>query len=150
MTPTVASVMVAAATNTARHPKCSAIMLDSGLANRIPSSSPPMMVPTTRPRDGPGARCAASGIRICTVTELRPTSRDINRNAPGCDAMLAPTRLAVAASALTISNRRFSNRSANGTRKKRPNAYPIWVSDTMRLAPCADRPTSGAISSMIG
>ncbi|ESH95083.1 hypothetical protein B551_0219840 [Cupriavidus sp. HPC(L)] len=104
----MASVIAAAATKTARHPSASASRLDSGRASRMPDNSPPMMVPTVRPRVASGARCAASGIRICTLTELSPSSSDTSRKGPGCVDSAAATRLAVAAVPLSSSSRRFS------------------------------------------
>ncbi|MNR46352.1 hypothetical protein D3C85_1653050 [compost metagenome] len=79
----IAAINSAAITNIARQPKWSATTLDTGRASRIPSSKPPMIPPTTRPRDSSGARCAASGIRICTDTELKPTSSEISKNTFG-------------------------------------------------------------------
>ncbi|MGF7135320.1 hypothetical protein P3T40_006828 [Paraburkholderia sp. EB58] len=40
------------------------------------------MFPTAPPRDSCRARCAARGIRICTVAELKPIRNEIARNAP--------------------------------------------------------------------
>jgi hypothetical protein len=79
----IAAISTAAITNIARQPKWSATTLDTGRANRIPNSKPPMIPPTTRPRDSSGAKCAASGIRICTDTELNPTNNEISRNTFG-------------------------------------------------------------------
>ncbi len=80
----ITAINAAAAMNIARQPKWSATTLDTGRASRMPSNRPPMMLPTTRPRDSAGARCAASGIRICTDTELKPISNDTSRNRFGC------------------------------------------------------------------
>ena len=43
--------------------------LETGRASMIPIMSPLDTIPTTRPRVASGARCAASGTRICTATE---------------------------------------------------------------------------------
>ena len=81
-----------------------------------------MMLPTTRPRDSAGARCAASGIRICTETELKPISSDTSKNRFGCSINAAPNRLAIATTVVVIISLRFSSRSPRGTRKNRPRA----------------------------
>ncbi|MNP68898.1 hypothetical protein D3C76_1649200 [compost metagenome] len=79
----MAAINTAAIMNIARQPKWSATTLDTGRASRMPSSKPPMIPPTTRPRVSSGARCAASGIRICTETELNPTNSEISKNTFG-------------------------------------------------------------------
>lgn len=76
------AINTAAPPNTTRQPKWPATTLEIGRDSRMPSSRPLMIVPTTLPRDSSGARCAASGIRICTATELKPISSEIARNPP--------------------------------------------------------------------
>ena len=96
--------------------------LDIGRDSRMPSISPPITLPTTRPREASGAKCAASGTRICTDTDAKPTSSDTRRKTPGSRTIVAMPRLTADSSVVTISRRRFSTRSASGTMKKRPIA----------------------------
>lgn len=81
-----------------------------------------MIPPTTLPRDSSGARCAASGISICTDTELKPTSSDTSRNRFGCSANAAPSRLSTATAVVISISLRFSSKSPSGTRKNKPSA----------------------------
>ena len=76
--------------------------------------------PTTRPRMASGARCAASGTKICTATEASPTAPIAARKA-GAEVAIAasPSASALAATQRTTS-RRFSNRSPSGTMKMSP------------------------------
>ncbi|MNR26080.1 hypothetical protein D3C85_1432700 [compost metagenome] len=83
-----------------------------------------MMLPTTRPRCCSGARCAASGISICTATELNPISSAYPRNNWPWPLLLVPAsnRLTQASTAVATISRRFSSRSASGTSNNRPRA----------------------------
>ena len=69
--------------NTARQEDCAAMKLETGRASMIPIMSPLDTMPTTRPRVASGARCAASGTRICTATEPRPIAPAQTRNDRG-------------------------------------------------------------------
>jgi len=60
--------------NSARQPRLAATKLENGRASMIPASSPPITVPTTRPRLACGARCEANGTRICVATAHTPTT----------------------------------------------------------------------------
>lgn len=116
------AIVIAPNANTARQPKWSATKLATGRDSRMPSKRPLMIVPTTRPRDSLGARCAASGISNCTATELKPTISDTTRNTPGSRTPAASARLAIDINAVTTISFLFSTRSPSGTRKNRPAA----------------------------
>ena len=93
-----------------------------GRQKRIPVNRPPSTAPTCRPRLAGSARWAAIGTTIWTVTEVRPITRQANRNTSGVRAkavsrsVMAP-RLRV----ITISLR-FSRKSPSGTSSRSPAA----------------------------
>jgi hypothetical protein len=115
--------------------------LETGRANMMPIMSPLDSMPTTRPRVASGARCAASGIRICTATEPKPITAAQVRKTPADGAKAAQasaTALSVADIKISL---RFSTRSPSGTTNRRPRPYPICDIVTMRPAAPVARPS---------
>ena len=115
-----AIIITAEAINTARHEDWAAMKLETGRASMIPIISPLDTIPTTRPRIASGARCAASGTRICTATEPRPIPPAQMRKtaAEGANAAAASAIALKAIDART--SLLFSMRSPSGTMNMRP------------------------------
>ena len=86
----------------------------------MPSISPLMMLPTTRPRVASGARCAAYGTRTCTDTEPTPISRADTRKGAACVDRAAPSSASTAMHRTHTTKRRFSTRSPKGTTSSKP------------------------------
>ena len=117
-----ATIIAAEAMKTARQEIRAAMKLATGRASMIPIMSPLDTIPTTRPRVASGARCAASGTRICIATEPRPIAPAQTRNtaAEGANAAAASATALKATEARA--SLRFSIRSPSGTMNMQPGA----------------------------
>ena len=86
----------------------------------IPAISPPMMLPTTRPRPASGARCDAKGTSTCAATAHNPTTKDAARKVAAEFDSATPTSPSTAPAIASRIRRRFSTTSASGTSSSRP------------------------------
>lgn len=88
----------------------------------MPSSSPLIRVPTTRPRCSGAARVAANGTSTCATTENNPVIA-VPASSHGNDGAHALITSPLADNnVITTISRRRSNRSPNGTSRMRPAA----------------------------
>ena len=100
--------------------KASVTKLATGRASMMPSISPLITFPTTRPRAASGTRCAAYGTRTCTTTDPSPTNMDARRNGAACVDRAAPVKARTARDSADKTRRRFSTKSPKGTMSNSP------------------------------
>ncbi len=118
-----------------RHPKCSPTTPLIVRDNKIPSSSPIMMIPITLPRRAGGVMAAAKGSNTCGTTVAIPIARlTIARNFRFGATAAATSATATSNNSVTTS-RRGCTMSPIGTSSKSPSAYPICVNVGIALTP---------------
>ena len=106
--------------NTACQPSRSSSRLETGRDSMMPSISPLMTLPTTRPRLASGARCAAYGTRTCTATEPMPMNSEASRNGSAAVDTDAASSARMATHRTASTSRLVSTRSPSGTTSSRP------------------------------
>ena len=115
------AVATAEAMNTTGQDVTCVMKLAIGRDSMMPSISPLVTVPTTRPRVASGARWAAKGSSICTTTALDPITSIAARNGSVWRAKAAPSSASAHRPSTDDIRRRFSTMSPSGTMKRRPS-----------------------------
>jgi len=116
------AMLAAAAQNTARQPKCSAVKPLTTRESRMPSNRPVITVPTALPRWATGASVAAAGTMSCAIVADRPISRLAASSTPMDGALAASSSARANTAALARMMLRRSSRSPSGASSRMPSA----------------------------
>ncbi len=100
---------------------------DAVRASRIPTTTPLVTRPTTRPRRSAGASDAAKATSVCVTTARSPIAAMLASRIAEVRAVATAASATTRTSSWVTMRRLRSATSPSGTRKKSPSPYPTCV-----------------------